>query len=258
MRHFFCCIVFGIIGCSLFATAQERRPVWQSIPEEFFEIYDGILLDIVLQYGPSSFSSDGVLLLQFETEQFFDFDSDRLDLSAQRSIRDLAAVLRNQEEPYYVVIVGHTDAIGTIGYNDELSHRRGLAVSTIMDAQGVPDNQVRALPLGERYPTATNATESGRARNRRVEIYISRSREDVIEAPRSTPRKESMQNDQVVCLDGPGECGRIPAEPRPIIKPDGSQDGFLRLDDPILRSESVLRRRVQSNKRRRRVIRAPK
>lgn len=71
-----------------------------------------------------------------------------------------------------VDIVGHTDNTGSAAYNQDLSERRALAVSAVLRNSGVPGNRLRPYGLGEDQPIASNASTSGRAQNRRVEILI--------------------------------------------------------------------------------------
>lgn len=71
-----------------------------------------------------------------------------------------------------VAITGHTDSTGTAGYNQRLSERRADAVAGVLITSGVPARRVQARGAGQTMPIASNATEVGRAQNRRVEITI--------------------------------------------------------------------------------------
>jgi outer membrane protein OmpA-like peptidoglycan-associated protein len=70
-----------------------------------------------------------------------------------------------------VRIEGHTDLIGRDEFNRSLSEARAAAVRDALIARGVPAGRLRAQGLGARRPIADNATESGRARNRRIEFH---------------------------------------------------------------------------------------
>lgn len=87
---------------------------------------------------------------------------------------DLYAVARNlnQYPNSRVEVVGHTDNTGSSSYNADLSQRRALSVANILVASGVQAGRVAAYGRGEDQPVASNATEQGRAQNRRVEILI--------------------------------------------------------------------------------------
>lgn len=71
-----------------------------------------------------------------------------------------------------IEVVGHTDNVGTAALNQDLSERRAYAVSSILLSAGVPAARVVTYGKGFNQPVASNATESGRAQNRRVEILV--------------------------------------------------------------------------------------
>ncbi|SNT71825.1 OmpA family protein [Paracoccus seriniphilus] len=87
---------------------------------------------------------------------------------------DLYAVARNLNEypNSRVEVVGHTDNTGSASYNMDLSQRRAQSVAGILTAGGVAGSRIVAVGRGEDQPVASNATEQGRAQNRRVEILI--------------------------------------------------------------------------------------
>lgn len=87
---------------------------------------------------------------------------------------DLYAVARNLNEypNSRIEVIGHTDNTGTASYNQDLSQRRAQSVANILAASGVSSGRLVAVGRGEDQPTASNATEQGRAQNRRVEILI--------------------------------------------------------------------------------------
>jgi len=71
-----------------------------------------------------------------------------------------------------VVIEGHTDSLGTQGFNDGLSQRRADAVMAYLIAHGLNPRRIRALGKGESEPVAANHSAAGRQSNRRVEVII--------------------------------------------------------------------------------------
>ena len=68
-------------------------------------------------------------------------------------------------------IDGHTDSVGSEVYNQGLSERRADAVRRYFVNQGVPSTRLGTQGYGESNPVASNDTEDGRARNRRVELH---------------------------------------------------------------------------------------
>lgn len=86
-------------------------------------------------------------------------------------VRDVARTLLHYPE-MSVVVIGHADAIGPDAYNQALSERRAQAVGAVLLNNGVDYARIGTRGMGEWEPIASNATEWGRAQNRRVEIRI--------------------------------------------------------------------------------------
>ncbi|MGD9965035.1 MAG: OmpA family protein [Hyphomonadaceae bacterium] len=101
------------------------------------------------------------------------FDFNRADVKYQfmPHLTDLARTLARYSN-MQVSIVGHADAIGSDEYNHRLSERRAWSVSEVLSQFGVDRYRIRTSGMGEWSPIATNATEWGRAQNRRVEISV--------------------------------------------------------------------------------------
>ncbi len=71
-----------------------------------------------------------------------------------------------------ILVIGHTDSAGNAAYNQALSERRAFAVGRHMVSNGIPAELIVIEGRGETRPIASNATEEGRAQNRRVEIAV--------------------------------------------------------------------------------------
>jgi len=71
-----------------------------------------------------------------------------------------------------LVLVGHTDSVGTAQYNQSLSERRALSVAQYLESKRVDSMRLATAGKGETQPRSSNSTESGRQENRRVEIYV--------------------------------------------------------------------------------------
>ena len=71
-----------------------------------------------------------------------------------------------------IQIAGHTDSTGSHDYNMKLSLQRAESVKAYLVSRGVPPARLVTVGAGPDYPIASNATEEGRAENRRVEITI--------------------------------------------------------------------------------------
>jgi outer membrane protein OmpA-like peptidoglycan-associated protein len=73
--------------------------------------------------------------------------------------------------PGMLRVEGHTDTIGRGAFNRSLSEARAAAVRDALIARGVPAERLRAQGFAARRPIADNSTDSGRARNRRIEFH---------------------------------------------------------------------------------------
>ncbi|POF42905.1 hypothetical protein B0D71_08380 [Pseudomonas laurylsulfativorans] len=112
------------------------------------------------------------------------FATDKAELNSNglMNINKLAQYL--QENPDRKVIVeGYTDSTGTASHNQSLSERRADSVRTALVKMGVDPARIVAQGYGKEYPVADNASTSGRAMNRRVEVTISNDNQPVM--PRS-------------------------------------------------------------------------
>lgn len=101
----------------------------------------------------------------------FEFDSDRLNESGRRSLDPAVAFLKSEPQ-LTAELAGHTDAIGSNEYNQDLSERRAQAVRNFLVEKGIAPHRLRARGYGETMPVATNETDEGRAQNRRTELRI--------------------------------------------------------------------------------------
>jgi outer membrane protein OmpA-like peptidoglycan-associated protein len=112
----------------------------------------------------------------FESGLLYDFDSDVVRPEAKTNLRELAASLDKYPNTD-VLIVGHTDQLGSAAYNQSLSERRARSAASYLVAQGVSGARIVTRGLGETEPVASNETEAGRQANRRVEVAIYASKE---------------------------------------------------------------------------------
>ncbi|HET8645664.1 MAG TPA: OmpA family protein [Vicinamibacteria bacterium] len=111
------------------------------------------------------------IAVTFESGILFPFDSSELLPEARRNLQELADQLQ-EEARTEVMIVGHTDSLGTDSYNQDLSERRARSAASYLRGQGVESSRLQPLGRGEREPIESNTSEAGRQQNRRVEIAI--------------------------------------------------------------------------------------
>jgi outer membrane protein OmpA-like peptidoglycan-associated protein len=114
---------------------------------------------------------EDLLKLTLSNEISFDFDSAAIKPAFKPTMYKLAEVLRKYDRNE-ITIIGHTDATGAEGYNQQLSERRAVAVRDELVTLGVPGSRLRAFGRGELEPRSDNGNEAGRQLNRRVEIMV--------------------------------------------------------------------------------------
>jgi len=114
------------------------------------------------------------IAVTFDSGLLFDFDSDAIRGAARSNLDALASSV-DEYDNSNLLVVGHTDAVGSTSYNQDLSERRARAAASYLAGRGV--DRIDTKGRGESEPIATNDTESGRDMNRRVEIAIYASEE---------------------------------------------------------------------------------
>ena len=107
------------------------------------------------------------------SDALFDFNKFALKTNSYGKLDKIIATLKNNTD-YTVSVEGYTDAIGSEEYNMKLSEKRAQAVADYLLSKGIDRSRIEVIPNGESNPIASNKTASGRAKNRRVEIIISK------------------------------------------------------------------------------------
>ncbi len=101
---------------------------------------------------------------------YFDTGKAEIKPESDAAIQEVARLL-NQNPKLRLLVVGHTDNVGTLASNMDLSKRRAAAVVEVLTARhSIAATRLVALGDGPSAPVASNATEQGRAKNRRVEL----------------------------------------------------------------------------------------
>jgi flagellar motor protein MotB len=100
----------------------------------------------------------------------FDTDKSEIKPTSEPALREIGILLR-QNPQLKVYLVGHTDNMGGLNYNLDLSQRRAeAAVTVLIKGHGADPKQMVAKGIGPLAPVAPNHTAEGRAKNRRVEL----------------------------------------------------------------------------------------
>ena len=116
--------------------------------------------------------SQSQIRLIFPADLTFDFDRDSVKGQFVPTLRNTGSVLREYDQTT-VDVYGHADSVGADSYNQDLSERRAMNVASVLMQGGVIRQRIIAEGYGESRPVASNSTDDGRERNRRVEVYIS-------------------------------------------------------------------------------------
>jgi len=115
--------------------------------------------------------AENEIAVQLTNDILFDFNSAALRPESQQTLRDLAGNFQRYPDET-ISVEGHTDNVGAIDYNQNLSERRAYSVKDYLSTQGVPGSRITAIGYGESRPKSSNETPEGRQLNRRVEIHI--------------------------------------------------------------------------------------
>lgn len=114
------------------------------------------------------------ILVKFDSGILFDFNKSSLKPDAKTNIAKLVETL-NKEPNTEILVIGHTDNVGTLVANDKVSNDRAKSVRDYAVSQGLAAGRITTEGKNYSEPIASNDTEAGRAQNRRVEIVITAS-----------------------------------------------------------------------------------
>ncbi len=117
----------------------------------------------------------------FDSGILFSTGKSSLNSTSKTSLINFANSLKGTSETD-VTIYGHTDNTGSRDINERLSMERASAVANFLNIQGVSMNRLTTMGKAWDEPVADNATADGRAKNRRVEVYITANKSMIQQA----------------------------------------------------------------------------
>jgi chemotaxis protein MotB len=130
----------------------------------------------------------GDLVVELPHSVLFETGETKLKTRGKESLAQVATILKTLPERRFLV-AGHTDNVPVakkglpFATNWELSAHRALTVVAFLQKQGVDPKQLGAVAFGPNQPITSNATEKGRARNRRIEILIQPTVDEIVPLP---------------------------------------------------------------------------
>lgn len=109
--------------------------------------------------------------IRLNQQVFFEFNKDDILPQSFPLLDEVVQILRDHPN-INIRVEGHTDSRGSARYNQDLSQRRANSVRMYLMGRGVEAHRIESIGFGQDRPIDDNATEAGRAANRRVEIHI--------------------------------------------------------------------------------------
>lgn len=128
------------------------------------------LLDELKRKGTDAYLSDRGVVVNMP-DVLFKFGSSSLTNDAFETVRDIASVCKTSPTRD-ILVEGHTDSVGSDEYNLKLSRDRADSVADQLQANGIQGRRILVKGFGKSKPIASNNTDVGRQRNRRVEVII--------------------------------------------------------------------------------------
>jgi outer membrane protein OmpA-like peptidoglycan-associated protein len=181
-----------------------------------------------------------VIRFHYEERTFFDSGSTIVRPESDKILDVLAEQMKRDLPDTSLVILGHTDSVGADEYNNNLSLNRAAAVMRKLAQRGVNLEQMSTVGIGESQPIATNATDTGKALNRRVEFMLSRFEEANYVAIEQFPRNSAwLNNHQEKSVDTQEQTKSKPvdvgAKELAVLKPTAA---MLAKPDPKLSTQA--------------------
>lgn len=161
----------GLIGNSMDAQDDRANEVDSRLSAQEREIEENRRILQELKAGGLDVRTTDRGIVANLPDVLFQFNSARLTSGARNAISEIARVTSRLQDRH-ISVEGHADSIGTTEYNNKLSSERANSVADELVNQGVSPRKISSRGFGESKPIASNSTESGRAKNRRVEVVI--------------------------------------------------------------------------------------
>ena len=160
-----------------FYSDDRTRAIAQKLPFGYFYL-DNIVVKKVPPILPVPVDKNDLRFVTLKPNKlivlhniYFEFDKADLHPRSERELQQLVAIMNN-DPMMEIEIIGHTDDMGSDAYNMQLSRMRAYSVKKYLVENNIAESRLLISGKGDTEPLATNATEGGRQKNRRIEFRI--------------------------------------------------------------------------------------
>jgi OOP family OmpA-OmpF porin len=153
--------------------SRDGKEIWlELVPHNSGADYQMVVVErVAMKQDVSASGLLAALNAEGHVALYINFDTDKADIKPDsRPVIDQVVALLQDNHGLSLSVEGHTDATGGAEKNKALSERRAKAVVAALVAEGIEPARLSAVGYGQEKPIADNASEEGRARNRRVEL----------------------------------------------------------------------------------------
>lgn len=157
-------MIAAVIFLASCAASRKTAGTQQYMNKQYKELKD------VLNEAEVTIISDSVKVI-FPNNVLFATGADQLKEEIKPTFARFATVLKKYDKTK-IIVTGYTDNTGTEQYNNQLSEKRAVNGKQLLVENGVAADRMFTWGFGQRVPVASNDTEDGRAKNRRVEFVI--------------------------------------------------------------------------------------
>ncbi len=125
-------------------------------------------------------NNNNLIKISFDNNILFDINKYQIKNKYKPTLKKIASYLLENQD-FRIQVDGHTDSTGDVQYNKKLSKKRANAVKDILIYYRISSNRIKAIGWGEINPKYSNDNLSGRRKNRRAEIRLTKSNGKLLE-----------------------------------------------------------------------------
>ncbi len=171
--------------------AKSRKQMQKDLEDELAGLVDAGKIKLMTRRG--------LLVVQIPREVLFESGKFELKDKGKKTLKSVASELGGLKK-HRLLVAGHTDNVPvsdkSVSFKDnwELSSKRALSATKVLAGSGVQENKLAAAGFGSNDPVASNDSEEGRAKNRRVELMLVPNLSKVLK--RAKAQAKQSHNDQ--------------------------------------------------------------